>query len=592
MVLSISKVKLSKPGQSFAFIFLLLIANTCSAQVFDDERITDWSNAGNTSTVQAPSNQISILDFGADNTGTTSCNSAFTSAIADLNGEAGTIYFPQGEYYFTAAISLPDSVFIKGESSETTLTFDLGGSGNLIVINGSVNSTQLTLSADALKGSHEIELDDASSLNAGDIIRLYQFDEDHMFSSWAYGSLGQVIEIEQVNGNTLFLTDPLNHHFPLSRNPYIRKLNPKRSIGIECLRIERDDATTGQTSNIYFANAFNCVARNVESESCNFAHVEINGSSHVQVEGSYFHHAFAYGGGGQGYGVVFQSASSFCKAENNAFNHLRHSMLLQSGANGNVFAYNYSYDPFWVDGFLPSNSAGDAVLHGNYVFMNLFEGNTIQNIVVDASHGNNGPFNTFFRNRAELYGFFSDSGTPTDSMNVVGNEITNSGFPYGLFAVNGAGHYSYGNNVSGTTNPANTSNLTVSSLYLDGNLPSFLSTETLPMVGYPLASNQKLLPAETRFENNEPVSCEQMITEVAAQPENENLVRILSNEIQLSTSLLPAQMNIYSIDGKLIISEQVNSTQKRIPNLGTRSVYLIQIIGAENQVETFRFVSE
>lgn len=584
---------MTKGTLATATTFILsFITIVCNAQVFEPERITDWANAGNTSTIQAPSNQVSILDFGADNTGVNSCNSALSSAVADLNGEAGTIYFPQGEYFFSGAISLPDSVFVKGESSATTLRFDLGGSGNLIVINGSINSTQLTLSADALKGSYEIELDDASSLNVGDIIRLYQFDEDYMFSSWAYGSLGQVIEIEQINGNTLVLADPLNHHYPLSRNPYVRKLNPKRNIGIECLRIERDDATTGQTSNIYFANAFNCVVRNVESENCNFAHVEVNGSSHVQVEGSYFHHAFAYGGGGQGYGVVFQSASSFCKAENNAFNHLRHSMLLQSGANGNVFAYNYSYDPFWVDGFLPSNSAGDAVLHGNYVFMNLFEGNTIQNIVVDASHGNNGPFNTFFRNRAELYGFFSDSGTPTDSMNVVGNEITNSGFPYGLFAVNGAGHYSYGNNVSGTTNPANTSNLTVNSLYLDGNLPSFLSTETLPMVGYPLAINQKLLPAETRFENNEPVSCEQIITEVAAQPENERQVRILGNEIQLSTSLLPAQMNIYSIDGKLIVSQQVNHTQKRIPNLGTRSVYLVQIIGAENEVETFRFVSE
>ncbi|MBI1289070.1 MAG: hypothetical protein GC178_16005 [Flavobacteriales bacterium] len=563
------------------------------AQVFEPERVTTWENAGNTTTIQAPSNQVSVLDFGADNTGSNSCNSAFSAALASLSGAAGTVYFPQGDYLFTSGISLPDSVFLKGESSGTTLKFDLGGTGNAIVINGSISSTQLSLSSDGVKGSYEIELSDASSLNVGDIIRLYQFDEDYMFSSWAYGALGQVVEIEAINGNTLALADPLNHHYPLSRTPYIKQLTPRRAVGIECLKIERIDASSGQTSNIYVNNAFNCVIRNVESENCNFAHLETNGSAHIQVEGCYFHHAFAYGGGGQGYGVNFQFASSFCKAQNNVFNHLRHSMLLQAGANGNVFGYNYSHDPFWEESTLPSNSAGDAVLHGNYTYLNLFEGNTIQNIVVDASHESNGPFNTFFRNRAELYGFFSDGNTPTDSMNVVGNEITNSGFPFGLFLVNGNGHYQFGNNVNETVTPSNTSNMTFNSLYLDENgLPDFLSSETLPMVGYPLAINQKLIPAETRFNNNEPVTCEEVITDVPVETVQEKLVKLFGNQLQIDATLLPALVNVYAIDGRLISSEKVNATRTQIPDLTSRSVYLIQVIGAENRIETFRTVSQ
>lgn len=456
--------------------------------------------------LSAPENQVNIIDFGADNTGTSSCNSAYTAAIASLNGKAGTIYFPSGEYLFTSSISMPDSVFLAGESVETELKFNLGGSSNLILLNGSMQSNQMMFAVDGLKGSYTIEFADASSLAIGDVIRLYQFDEDYMHSSWAYGSLGQVIEITEVNGNTVTLADPLNHHYPLSRNAYANKMTPRRAAGIECLKIERLDASVGQTSNIYLNNAFNCVFRNIEMENCNFAHLEVNSSAHIQVEGCYFHHAFAYGGGGQGYGAVFQSASSFCLAQNNAFEHLRHSMLLQSGANGNVFGYNHSHEPYWTEGgFYPTNSAGDAVLHGNYVYLNLFEGNTVQNIVVDASHAKNGPFNTFFRNRAELYGFFSDPNTPTDSMNVVGNETTSTGFPLGMFALNGNGHYSYGNNIYGTTTPDNTSELQTNSLYLNENeLPYFLSQETLPMVGYPLSLNAKLLQAEIRFERWKP----------------------------------------------------------------------------------------
>jgi hypothetical protein len=95
------------------------------------------------------------------------------------------------------------------------------------------------------------------------------------------------------------------------------------------------------------------------------------------------------GGGGKGYGIMVQNTSGDCLIENNIFRHLRHSMILQAGSNGNVFGYNYSIDPYWTEVSLPSNAAGDIVLHGNYVYANLFEGNLGQQIVIDDSHGIN-----------------------------------------------------------------------------------------------------------------------------------------------------------------------------------------------------------
>ncbi len=563
----------------FGSVFSLIGFSHLNAQVFSPERITAWENAGLTTELQAPTNVVNITDFGADNTGTTSCNTAYTDAIASLNGAAGTIFFPEGEYYFDASLTLPDSVFLKGESSSTELKFDLGGTGDLIRISGSTSAAEIPLAAGALKGTYQLSLDNASGLEAGDVIRLYMFDEDLMFSSWAYGTLGQVVEIESINGNVLTLVDPLNHLYPLGRTPYIRKLNPVRAAGIECLSIERLDASSGQTDNIFINNAYNCVIRNVMSDKCNFAHIAINSSAHILVEGSYFHHAHAYGGGGQGYGVVNQTATSFCLTENNAFEHLRHSMLIQSGANGNVYGYNYSYDPFWEDGFLPANSAGDAVLHGNYTYLNLFEGNTIQNIVVDASHGSNGPYNTFLRNRAELYGFFSDSGTPTDSMNIVGNEITNNtGWPYGLFSVNGNGAYSFGNNVNGTVTPSNTSNVVTNTLYLnESSLPDYLVSEQLPMAGYPLAMNQKLLPAETRFDNQIYVSCAELISSVPSKEKIE-LIGFASGELIIDASLMPATVHYFDMNGRLVYTDESNSTRMQMPEL-SNGIYVVQVVG-------------
>lgn len=561
----------------FGTVFSLIGFCHANAQVFSPERITAWENAGPTTELEAPDSVVSITDFGADNTGTNSCNTAYTDALASLNGSAGTIYFPEGEYFFDAGITIPDSVFLKGASTTTQLTFNLGGSGHCIQMNGSISSTQLELAETAVKGTYEIELVDASTLEVGDYMRTIMFDEDYMFSTWAYGTLGQVLEVTAIDGNTLTVADPLTHHYPLSRTPYVKRVTPRKGAGIECLKIVREDATTGQTNNILMTYATNCVIRNVEGVNCNYGHVDLRTSSHILIEGCYFHHAHAYGGGGQGYGVVAQATSCFNLIRNNIFEHLRHSMILQSAANANVFGYNYSYDPYWEDGFLPANSAGDAVLHGNYTYLNLFEGNTVQHMVVDASHGSNGPYNTYFRNRGELYGFFSDASTPTDSLNVVGNEITNSAFPYGLFMLNGNGSYSYGNNHTGTVTPSGTGNVTVNSLYLDENsLPLYFLSEQLPMVGYPLAMNQKLLLAEMRFDNQTYVSCAELVASLPTI-EQTDLIGFAKGEILIDASLIPATVHYFDMNGRLVSTDRSNSTRMEMPNL-SNGLYVVQVV--------------
>ena len=168
-----------------------------------------------------------------------------------------------------------------------------------------------------------------------------------------------------------------------------------------------------------------------------------------RVEGSYFTNAFNHGGGGKAYGVVLAFTSSQCMVENNIFKRLRHSILFQAGPNGNIVGYNYSHDAYWTGVFSPSDFSGDIVMHGNYPFLNLIEGNIIQNLVIDNSHGINGPGNVFLRNRIENAGIFMNCSPATDFQAFIGNEITGTGtstnglipFPKGLYSLCGRGHY-------------------------------------------------------------------------------------------------------------------------------------------------------
>ena len=480
-------------------LFLIFSIQSPFAQVIPSARRTDWSLAGHRGAITVSANIIDITNFAGVGDGLTVNDVAIQNAIASLNGNAGIIYFPSGNYLFQSSIVLTDSIVLKGNSSDsTTLSFDLNGASDLIRINGFITNNFARFTASADKDSSFIVVDNSQLFQVNDYIKISQNDSALLFSNWAYGSVGQIVQIKTIVGNRINLSSPLRKTFSLSDSCKVKKVLPAKEAGIECLKIKRLDQSVGQTTNIDLNYAVNCWVKGVESDMCNFAHIAISNSSNIEISGCYFHDAFAYGGGGQGYGVVAQATSGECLIENNVFNHLRHSMLIQSGANGNVYAYNSSTNPYWVSGALPANSAGDMVLHGNYTFLNLFEGNTGQNIVIDDSHGINGPYNTYFRNRADLYGIFMNSNPPSNNQNFVGNEVTNNGPFMGMYQLSGNGHFAHGNNIKGVIQPANTNTLNDTSYYKKAK-PGYIAFNAIwPSIGIPNTNSSGSIPAQQR----------------------------------------------------------------------------------------------
>ena len=589
-----------------ALVFLMSIAVIAHSQTYNVVK-TNWQDAGYRGTIPSFPQTINILSQGGDNTGTWFNDLALTTAISALSGNARIIYFPAGVYRFNSSVNINrDSIILRGAGYDsTTLLFNLAGApNNLINSNGSISTIDSALfTATAVRGSYTGTVATAAGFQTNDWVVLNINDQAYMTSSWAYGSLSQTMQIAAVSGNTITFKSPFRFNYKLSDHPIIHKINPRNNVGLECFKIQRADVTSGQTSNIVFDRAVNCWVKGIESDTTNFAHIEINRSSNIEVTNSYFHDAFAYGGNGEAYGVLLQFGTNECKVEGNYFNHLRHSMLVQAGANGNVLGYNYSTKPFWTEPNLPDSSAGDIVLHGNYPFMNLAEGNIARNLVIDDSHGKNGPLNTLFRNRLEGYGIFMNFSPPTDSVQFIGNEITHP--TIGLNFLSGVGHTTYGNNYRGNIT-GGTANIPDTSLYLsvgekpgceDGNM-------NWPVFGAAGRYNLGSIYAKSRVLSGKYASCNCVPIPVIPGPtgisniSNEGGVYIYPNPAENSISfrkgnalVVVKSFEVLDAQGRLVLFNRQHASPIIDISTLTPGLYIIRI-NSGNEIHLAKLVKD
>ncbi|MBA3664305.1 MAG: T9SS type A sorting domain-containing protein [Bacteroidetes bacterium] len=586
----------------FVFIFL---CTTFFAQPYIIKKF-NWKDAGYKGTKPTYTQTVNIMNFGGNNTNSASNNTAVNNAINALNGKGGVVFFPKGVYNFTTTVSVNrDSITFKGAGSDSThLRFGMNGTlNNCFNVWGSqINSDTSSFVSAGVRDSNWVNVFNPSAFMSGDWVHLITTDNTYMNDSWAYGSLGQIMQVKSINGNKITFESPFRFYYKLSLQPRIRRLNKRTAIGFECMKVQRLDATTGQTSLISFNNAVQCWIHGIESDSTNFTHVELNRSSNIEITNSWFHHAFAYGGSGQGYGIAFQFSSGECKVENNIFQHLRHSMLFQAGANGNVCGYNYSFDPFWSQFPFPANSSGDIVFHGNFPFANLCEGNINQNTVIDNSHSINGPFNTIFRNRSELYGVVMNNNPASDTVQFLGLEITNTSSPYGQFVLNGNGHLQYGNRIQGNLTPAGSNSLSEISLYyINSQKPICFNpgNNNWPILGVPNVYNTGSNSARDRYLQGKMASCVCTATFTTTGEEKfvkeESEPTIYPNPAGETVSFRHfnsiTEINIYAMDGKLLLNKQGRNIQTIEINSIFRGIYYLTVKDRKG-LKTYKLIKE
>ena len=475
---------------------LFAVATGQAAQIIPTERTFNeaWQNAGYPGRIPAPTRIVNVRDFH-----TTNDLAAVVAAIHSLSNAPGVVYLPAGTYQFHAAIPLPAGTVLRGESPATT-TLHWDHLGSCISVAAVQKEKYQPVTAGAVIHSRSIAVPAGSVFAPGDYAEIREDNDPALGASpWAEQVVGQIVKITAVAGNTLTLERPLRITYSASQKPVVRKIYPVTEVGIENLKIDRARAGTDTARHniytIFFNYAARCWVRGVEGSNTFGGHVAIDHSSQISVTGCYFHHAWYYGGGGSGYGVRLQYQTGECRIEDNIFQHLRHSMLIHLGVNGNVFGYNYSREPLRTE--FPSEVSSDITVHGNYPYANLFEGNLCQHIWIDDSHNANGPLNTFYRNRAESYGIYM-SDRAASNQNFVGNEAFTGKLsvffnPTGYQLV-GGGHFEYGNRIDGTRiQPPGTTNLTDGSYYLT-NATSVLVPTEIPARARYLAGKNLTVP--------------------------------------------------------------------------------------------------
>lgn len=409
--------------RKFLFLLLLLVAGvteTIQAQTIStDYTFPDYPNVagynGTRPTTRNCVNFFSLLspaDQPAFSNGRWIITNQITTAIQNLPAvnpsTLDVVFFPEGIYEVQQRVIIgrPNTV-IKGAGSNKT-TFEWLGTGGSNpfcftvdgddLVQGNGTNFSVTQGSNTFFGTTFPNL-----LSVGGWLLMTREDpplEELCTDDNFIRQYSRISSIQNNWGSTIVTVDnPIRIGYNSAGNEAkIYAGTPTQNIGFECFRVDatRNDAdsrNTGNTNqgNIRFLRAVNCWVEGVESVKAAFNHIVAEYSSNIEIKGCYIR-GLHNDGPGLGYGINIMNGTGECLVENNILHNLRHSIVLQRGANGNVISHNYTFNS-------EDEDKSDIILHGGFPFSNLIEGNVTERIHVDTENCMNGTGNAIFRNK-------------------------------------------------------------------------------------------------------------------------------------------------------------------------------------------------
>ena len=563
---------------------VVISAITLIAQIIPLDNRISWTPGIPRSEQATPTNVIDVVaDFGADNSGATDALSAINSALNSLQSSGGVLFFPPGTYRVEGTISIGnDTIILRGAGPDKTKLHFYNPSEACIEILTYGRGTWQSVSG-YTKDATTLTVADGSAFTIGQFAEIQQ-DNDAGFmytkpewnQSYAQELVGQFMQVTAINGNVLTLKTPLHLTYQSKFNPQIRPQRLVKNVGVEDLFVELKTDT--DVSIISYKNAAYGLVQNIESYHTKKAHVTSESTIGCEVRDSKFTRSYDYGGGGHGYGVSLGYHTTDWLVQNNIFDSLRHAMIFAKGANGNVFGYNYSLNVLQGDGESNLNQGWtppDVSNHGHYAYMNLIEGNSVQEVGISDYWGPSGPGNIYFRNRV-LSGETTD-GISYYDISVKQNVLGNSTIVIRDADGGASDNIEHGNLVNGALiwDSGISDHALASSYYLSGK-PPFFGSKSWPLYG-PVEGFSKNLPAQDRFEGV-PTAVHKAPTltgGIALVP----TVQVHAQNIQITGLVLQSKVALITPSGRVVQSKIASTSALQFSGISA-GVYVLNIKGA------------
>lgn len=461
-------------------------------------KLVDFTTAGYPGGIpDIDTNIIEVVNNGAACNGTTDDSAAIQAAIDGASTPA-VVLLPAGTCLIESQLELSSGVVLRGLGSNASVLLCRSEPG-CIRVQGSITGDYASILDGLEQGSSLITVSNGSGFSPGQGAEIRQENIIPASAEWGEHDVGQMARIVAVDGDSLTIDPPLHITYSADKNPQIRPIDFEERSGVEDLTLRRIDSGGESGNNIDFRRAAECWVRRVESDFTEKYHISISESLRIEVRDSFIHDAKSKGDGGQGYGASLARYATSVLVENNIFYETRHAMIIQLGASGCVFGYNYSEKNYSDDGWdKPSIS-----LHGHYPFMNLYESNIVGWVGVGDYWGPVGPGNTLFRNwvrGTDRHQDFGDSrGIDLEEYHgtqlVMGNEVGGEGI---LGDTSDA--VIHGNNVLGEVgwDPEISDHTLPSSYYLLSK-PDFYGSMDWPSLGGDRTYGEGTIPALERW---------------------------------------------------------------------------------------------
>lgn len=373
--------------------------------IIDSTRAIDWTTAG------IPGGIPSGTWTQSGSTITATSGDRTTTIANALNACGTNHYVLMGAGSFNVTnITIPNTCELRGAGADQT-TLNCTGSGNACVtlgVNNNPSTSTNTAVSGASFGATSITVASASGFSIGGYFQISQLNDGTTvrittangtcgFCDGGFGYNGtrsqrQVEKITSVSGTTIGIDPPLYTAYTLTPLANLFTMGGDHA-GIENLQIFQNG--TGYRDNVFMATCAYCWERGVKDNYADGDHIDVYYGYHDEIRDNYFSNAYGHSSGSTDAEANLAEATTATLLQNNIFDRLHASIILEWGPAGNVVAYNYMTGGF--DSSATNVVIGGITYHGAHPQMNLIEGNVGVQIYYDAVWGSSA-YSTAFRN--------------------------------------------------------------------------------------------------------------------------------------------------------------------------------------------------